>query len=103
VNGAEGEINPRDALAAKHFPKVWPKIATAPGKSKARTQYRKAAERAEACERLRAEGRSCASCDAFERKGPCGPHCLMDTDFYGYATTKADGLCHRWHAKEAAP
>ena len=89
----------RDALAAKHFPDVWARIAHAPGKSKVRQLYRRRAEHVEAVMQLRAEGKSCASCSSFERKGAARSACLMDSDFRGEVCVSADNLCHRWKAR----
>lgn len=91
-------MSERDALAKKYFPKQWD-AAQAVGKSKKRTQLRKAAEDMKEKERLRSIGASCANCASF-KKVQIGTYlkdtCEADSDFYGYALTSATNLCSKW-------
>jgi hypothetical protein len=95
-------VTDRDALAAKHFPKQWAAVSGKVGASKSRQQLRKAAERADMFLQLKAEGRSCATCVAFNDHPPASVSfdavCDADSDFHGYVGTKADSLCYRWRA-----
>lgn len=52
--------NPRDALAAKYFPREWARVATALGKSKQRQRLRQQAEAQQFLEQLRVNGANCA-------------------------------------------
>ena len=95
---------PRDALAAKHYPKEWAAVANRPGASKKRQQLRQRAEHAEHRVSLQHQGASCASCNGY-REAPQGigfaHQCDADSDFYGSAEAKANGLCHRWKPKQS--
>lgn len=93
------EQRERDDLAAYMFPSIWPKIRDAPGKSKTRQQYRQRAEKQVKLDDLSGAGCSCASCGAFQRIASIGMICEVGSDFNGYLTAKADGLCSDWHAK----
>jgi hypothetical protein len=94
-------VDPRSELAAARFPAEWKKwcARTGPGASKRRQQLRKAAEDTVKIDVLRANAASCGTCANFQKKGPYGPHCELDSDFHGYALTQAANLCSRWTAK----
>jgi hypothetical protein len=92
----------RDDLAAKYYPREWEK-AQVPGKSKRRNQLRKWAEQMQIKEGLREQGACCGNCGSFgsvSLGGEIETICHADSDFYGYALTRASDLCHRWHAKK---
>ena len=94
-------LEQRDALAEKYFPKLW-EAAKAKGKSKKRTQLRKAAEHELLKEGLRETGACCANCSSFSSAqigGNLKTICAADSDFYGYSRTEAHHLCHKWSEK----
>lgn len=92
-------LEERNALAMKYFPESWANAQTE-GKSKQRNNLRKHAEQIQLKEQLKADGASCSTCWSFVSGGPCGSYCDADTDYYGYALTKPEGLCYRWHKKK---
>jgi hypothetical protein len=100
-------MSERDALAAKHFPDAWARVATAFGKSSARQKLRKAGEQAEKVELLAACGSHCSNCGAYDTRPIPGMKqsgfCGMDSDFHGYAFVKPNNLCHRWSSRQPAP
>lgn len=92
----EGDF--RSNLAARTFPTEWAKWSTLTGPSarKRRHQLRQAAEHQVAMGILHAAGESCGTCGAFNRKGPCGSYCDLDSGGGAYTLTQASNLCVRW-------
>ena len=70
-------LTQRTTRAAERFPDEWQRWATETGDQarKRRTELRKAAERADAEDRLRAAGQSCASCQGFAYDAAVGTYC----------------------------
>lgn len=92
-----------DDLAAAMFPAEWAAASRATGKraQNRRRSLRRQAEYESAMVPLRAAGRSCGSCDSFE-KAPFptkGMICDAESDFHGYTRAEATGLCPRWRAR----
>lgn len=89
------DLQERDDLAAYMFPAEWARIATAPGKSRARNNLRKHAENRIVLDALRSAGRSCLSCD-----GRTHNRCEMLSDFSGNVSVPMDHLCVHWSPRK---
>ena len=92
-------LEERNALAAEMFPVEWKRCATKTGEQARRRRHnlRARADAELVLIALRERGAKCENCDSFSRKEAGHKNvCLADTDFYGYAIVKPDGLCTRW-------
>lgn len=96
-------LDEQRALAMTMFPMEWGRALGTPGERgrRMRANLRKRAGVAVVMQALRAEGRSCASCAAYN-SGAFGSgrrsFCEDDTDFHGYALTGPTDLCNDWRA-----
>lgn len=88
-------------LAKQMYPAEWAEVETATG-LKARRRRRSLRLKAEAravTDKLRSEGKSCASCKSFEWIGGVGDTCLAESDFHGYQRASTTGICPKWSKK----
>lgn len=89
----------RSQLAARFFPKEWTLAISGSGKraSKKRQQLRQRAVAEVKLRELRAAGASCANCGSYQTKGGAGrPWCEAESDYYGFVSAGAGGLCVLW-------
>lgn len=85
-----------NARAAELFPDRWAVMEATTGKRRSRMRHALRAQAAnhDALAGLPAMAR-CGTCAHFI-KSPVGRACGLDSDFHGYALTKADDRCARW-------
>jgi hypothetical protein len=99
----EARLSAERALAAKMFPKEWAASLSVTGhKGQARrARLRKMAVYELALAPLRATGASCATCKHWKLipvQREKQRHCEIESDFDGYAITKADHVCVHFDA-----
>lgn len=89
-----------NARAAELYPDRWSIMEAATGKRRARMRHslRALAANHDALATLPADAR-CGTCVHYI-KSPVGRACDLDSDFHGYALTKADDRCARWAAAQ---
>jgi hypothetical protein len=95
-----------DAAIAARWPEKWAKAndATLRGRSKARQKLRQQYAYTLEFEAFVAANPNakCGNCEHFGRVPDSQKRCCdLDSDFYGYAITKADGACVRHKLTEA--
>lgn len=95
------EASERNARAQAMFPDDWARMEAMTGKNRQRLKatLRNRADYAAGLAAL-PEHATCGTCEHRKRHVLIGDHCVLDSDFHGYAKVKLDHRCPRWSARK---